>query len=178
MVKKIALFLGILSIILLGFFSWQVFKKVGLFNNKPYSSCENVKASPAPSNGLVKIGVGGKDLWVKFAKSREEKIKGLSGRDALPENEGLLFSYDNPQKLTFWMKDMFFPIDIVFIKDSKIIGISENALPSPPGTDSEQIAKYSSPGLVNAVLEVNAFWCRQNGVEIGDFVEIHTKTEQ
>src|SRR4051812_34888171 len=49
------------------------------------------------------------------AKSETERQKGLSGRKSLSQNQGMIFIFDHPDKYGFWMKDMLFPIDIIYI---------------------------------------------------------------
>ena len=66
----------------------------------------------------MKIEIGDKEYNVEVARTEEEKIKGLQEKESLGENEGMLFIYDEPQELAFWMKDTAIPLDIVFIDES------------------------------------------------------------
>ena len=58
-------------------------------------------------------------------------------------------------------------IDIIWIKDDKIVGVAENVMPQP-GAQLWQLKSYSSPVPVNRVLEVNAGWFAKNGIKIGE----------
>jgi uncharacterized membrane protein (UPF0127 family) len=67
----------------------------------------------------MKIEIGDKEYKVKVAKTEEEKMKGLQDIESLPEDEGMLFIYDSPQDVAYWMKDTKIPLDIVFINDDE-----------------------------------------------------------
>ena len=125
--------------------------------------------------GLVQQGglktnkflIGSKIIEVEIADTVAARARGLSYRDSLGENNGLYFIFDSPGNQAFWMKDMNFPIDIIWIKDDKIVGVAENVMPQP-GAQLWQLKSYSSPVPVNRVLEVNAGWFAKNGIKIGD----------
>lgn len=108
---------------------------------------------------------------VETASTRDEQIKGLSGRENLPQNVGLLFVFNDYQERTFWMKEMLIPIDIIWIKDNQIVGIVDSApIPNP---ETIGIPTFDSPGRINYVLEINAGEAAKNGIKIGDMVEFH-----
>ena len=75
------------------------------------------------SNGYrqVNVTVNGMVLIADIAATDEQQIKGLSVKDSLAENEAMLFVYDNEAEYTFWMKDMKFPIDIIWIDANKTV---------------------------------------------------------
>jgi uncharacterized membrane protein (UPF0127 family) len=84
------------------------------------------------SNGYrqVNVTVNGMVLIADIAATDEQKIKGLSVKDSLAENEAMLFVYDNEAEHTFWMKDMKFPIDIIWIDTNKtVVHIEHNLQP-------------------------------------------------
>ena len=113
-----------------------------------------------------KIKIAGKILKVDLASTPETQEQGLSGRSGLEEDSGMLFIFDNPGKYAFWMKDMNFTIDMIWIgEDLSVIYIKENATPeSYPGTFvSNKDAKY--------VLEVNALFSKKNNLKVGDKME-------
>lgn len=115
---------------------------------------------------LGAVTIRGETLKVEIAQTPKEKERGLSGKLSLPKDLGMLFVFDEPGIYGFWMKDMNFPIDIIWIsQDSKIIDISPDILPSTfPDTFSPKLpAKY--------VLEVNAGWAEQHKVTVEDGVK-------
>ena len=101
------------------------------------------------------------DVWV--SKSEEERRKGLSNLDSISDNEGMLFVFQEEVEPLFWMKDMNFPIDIIWINsEKKIVEITEGIYPETyPHT-------FSPITPVKYVVEVNAGWCAKNKIEKGD----------
>lgn len=113
------------------------------------------------------LEINGISIEIEMARTREEQTHGLSGRTTLSENRGMLFLYDKPGLYSFWMKDMRFPVDIIWIdSDQRIIDISKNALPeSYPNTfQPREPAQY--------VLEVNAGFAEKYDINLGDAVTL------
>ena len=105
---------------------------------------------------------------VEIAQTTNQQIHGLSNRKSLEVNSGMLFIFPNLRIRNFWMKDMEFSLDIIWIKDDTIIDIEANA--PIPFEKQEALPIYKSPSEVNYVLEVNAGWAEENRVQIGDKV--------
>lgn len=103
---------------------------------------------------------------VEIADTKEKREKGLSKRKSLDENNGMFFIYYNKEVRTFWMKEMQFPIDIIWVDNDMIAGIEGNV--SPNG-ESE---KRTSTVKVNKVIELNSGFCNENNIEVGDKIEI------
>ena len=101
----------------------------------------------------------------------EDKERGLSDKDSLGVNEGMLFLFENPGIYGFWMKDMQFPIDIVWISGSEVVGFEENVEPEP-GVSEDELAVYYPPEPVNKVLELKAGRARLLRLRAGDTVKI------
>ncbi len=113
------------------------------------------------------VEINGVRVNIQVALTVEEQIQGLSGRKSLSDNEGLLFVYERPGFPNFWMKDMNFPIDIIWINaDEYVVDTTENLGPDTyPQTFSPiEPTKY--------VLEVNAGYAQENEIEKGDEVLI------
>jgi len=91
---------------------------------------------------------------------------GLMFRKSLPDNQGMFFVFNEPDKYAFWMKNVEFPLDIIWINQDKvIIDIKANVSTcrdSCPTLVPQEKAKY--------VLEVNAGFIEKNQVKIGDKV--------
>ncbi len=119
---------------------------------------------------FIPLQIGEKEIYAEVAISIEDRIKGLSGRADLSENQGMLFVYDKPDIYSFWMKDMNFPIDIIWIdQDYKIVDIAENISPDsfPQTFQPLKPAQY--------ILEVNAGFSARNGIEIGNVAYFNYK---
>lgn len=109
------------------------------------------------------IEIHGKEYQVEIAASESEKIKGLQGRRHLPKNQGMLFVYDQPQTVGFWMKDTYIPLDIIFInEDCEVISIYRGE------PLSETIAEEDN---VKYVLELN----QNSQVRKGDELDIDSE---
>ena len=88
------------------------------------------------SNGhrQVNVTVNGLVLVTDISVTNEQRTKGLSEKDDLAENEAMLFVFGSEAKHTFWMKDMKFPIDIIWIdSDKTIVHIEHNLQPCSSG---------------------------------------------
>lgn len=107
---------------------------------------------------------------VEVADEDDERVTGLSGRDPLPDNHGLLFVFDEDGYPAIWMKDMRFAIDIIWIdREGVIVDIAQAVQPdSYPRTFSPQDeARY--------VLEMTAGYADARNVRVGDRTDIHEK---
>ena len=111
--------------------------------------------------------MGGHDFSVEIADTVAFRARGLSGHAPLLENEGMLFVFRGTTSGPFWMKDMLFPIDIIWIRDGIVVGVTENALPM--GQTGFRL--YPPPMAVDRVLEVNAHTVKRLHVIRGD--EVH-----
>ncbi|HEY1362142.1 MAG TPA: DUF192 domain-containing protein [Xanthobacteraceae bacterium] len=101
---------------------------------------------------------------VEMAVTPEEQARGLMFRRELPEMQGMLFDFHTEQPTSFWMKNTYIPLDMIFIRgDGRILRIAENTVPL-----SE--AMVPSGGPVRAVLEVIAGTARKLGIAAGDRV--------
>ena len=113
------------------------------------------------------LRIGNNSLEIEIAISPSDKTKGLGGRESLLENQGMLFVYNMPGMYSFWMKDMNFALDIIWIDENKkVIDITRDVQPeSYPNTFQPQIpAQY--------VLEVNSGWAERHDIKIGDYLQI------
>lgn len=123
------------------------------------------EVSQIPAN-IKSVQIAGQNVKVDLALSTATQEEGLSGRASLVENTGMLFVFLNPGKYAFWMKDMKFAIDMVWIsEDLKVVYIQKNATPASypatfgPGI-SDRYAEY--------VLEVPSGFVDKNGLKLGD----------
>lgn len=116
---------------------------------------------PLPTAPMVIAGRV--NLTVELARTPEEHIRGLSGRSGLKSRHGMLFIYDRPQPVSIWMKDMRFPLDILWIRDGRIVKIEKRAPPLTP-TGPERI--YTA--TADLVLEVPAGFADRERIRVGD----------
>jgi uncharacterized membrane protein (UPF0127 family) len=98
------------------------------------------------------LTVGSTMIALEVADTEQEREKGLSGRKIMAQNRGILFIFDTERSdLCFWMKDMHFPIDIIWTDSAKrVVHIVSNLLPSTyPNT-------FCPPKPARYVIELNA----------------------
>jgi hypothetical protein len=97
------------------------------------------------------------------------RARGLSGRPGLAPEQGMLFLFEAPRIQSFWMKDMRFEIDILWIRDGRIVSITPDVpLPASP----RELPQYRSPVPCDVVLEVRAGAARRWGLLLGDSVRV------
>lgn len=97
---------------------------------------------------------------VEIAQTDEERAIGLMNRKSMAEMHGMLFVWPEARHNVFWMKDTLIPLDMMFIKDGKVVAIAPMAKPMDetpvdPGLDSDR------------VLEMNGGWASAHGVTLG-----------
>lgn len=110
----------------------------------------------------TQIQLGEQTLIVEIANTDEARYQGLMGRASLESDRGMLFVFEKPQTLFFWMKDTQVPLSIAFFdKDKKLINISHMA-PLPPGAAA--YPRYHSLAPAVYALEVNQGWFQKNGI--------------
>lgn len=114
---------------------------------KPTTSI--VSARSTLLDGYLKAPKG--TIRLLIAKNPSSREHGLSGYESLPADQGMLFIFPRAGSVSFWMKDMKFPLDIVWIaSNGKILGVTENISPKT------YPKSFVSPGDVQFVLELNA----------------------
>lgn len=157
MLNKLIIFFGIILVIFAGVVFFQ-------FSSKPNNK-KSTLGSQAPS-----VTITNHIFKVELAKTPKDQQHGLSGRKSLPENQGMLFIFDHPDLYNFWMNDMKFPLDIIFIRDNKIVSIAQNA--KPPTSSKETLPIYKPPDLADKVLEINAGLSKKYNIKKGDLLVI------
>jgi len=146
-----------------------------------------IYGKPSDVTKVPNFVINGVQINVEIALTPEARTQGLSGRASLGEKEGMLFVFDAPGKYGFWMKDMNFPIDIVWFtssegneaglaprslgevemtEDLRVVYIKKDAKPEsyPEIFMPEENARY--------VLEVPAGFSDENNLQVGDRAEL------
>lgn len=117
------------------------------------------------ANSLASVVLGGQTFSVEIARTEKDQERGLSGRRSLPEGHGMLFWFATDANYPFWMPDMNFPIDIIWIDRSwSIVHIEHDVSPaSYPAT-------FASPTPARYVLEIPAGAAKKLQLKIGQSV--------
>jgi uncharacterized membrane protein (UPF0127 family) len=110
----------------------------------------------------AQIHTGSTTILVEVARDRTQEEQGLSGRDSLPEGRGMLFVFEYDGDWGIWMKDMKFPIDILFLSEAgSVVSVNANV---PP--DSYPRVFYP-PLAVRYALELPAGYAQAHGIAAG-----------
>jgi hypothetical protein len=114
------------------------------------------------------LEIKGQRISVELAETPKEQAKGLGERDSLAWDHGMYFEYPQPGFYAFWMKGMRFPIDIIWLRDGRIVGFEAN-VPFEKGGNGPTVRPRE---LVDAVLEVPAGYSAARGWRVGDSVQL------
>lgn len=126
------------------------------------------KGQPLPFFKTPSVTIKGHTFTLMVAKTAKERENGLSTKSSLDKNAGMLFVFDGPGYYPFWMKNVKFPIDILYVNKDSIVTIHQNAQPVT-GNESPQI--YKSIEQADKVLEINAGLSESYGFKENDSVK-------
>ena len=171
----------ILFIIAIGIW-WRVFfgtanpplsrANVSVASSSSPAAGATVNSAENPELSTEGLSIDGATFNVEVASTSVEQTRGLSFRTSLGANDGMLFIFSTGATQTFWMKDMNFALDMIWISGNTVAGFSQNVPAPGPGTQLWELPIYSSPANVDKVLEVNAGTVAQYHIKVGDSVTI------
>lgn len=116
------------------------------------------------------IELGGERFEVRIADNRDKRAKGLGDSKPLEKNEGMLFVFETAGKYQFWMKDLSYPLDIIWVAGGTIVDIAPRVAPPIAGESPESYRKYAPRLPADRVIEVAAGTVDRLGIKIGDSV--------
>lgn len=171
------LLLGVLILVLVGFsaaFYQALNKTIPALRPQPLNIIEPVTTSEAVTSSStpilrsdqIAVNVGTSTLILDLATTSAARSQGLSGRTSLDTNAGMLFVFEEPGLYGFWMKEMKFSLDLIWLNSKgKVVDITTNLSPQtyPKAFYPVSPVKY--------VIEVNAGWTKINNLEVGDTLE-------
>jgi len=141
--------------------------------NKPAAQ-NNTKTDPKEIKPIDEVwrvvfhNAKGKDivLDVEVARTPRDKERGLMFRKSLPKNRGMIFVYDKPEEMSFWMQNTFIPLSIAYIHEKKFISSIHDMKPL-----SLDIISSEVPALY--AIEVNMGWFKNNFILTGNQLTIY-----
>jgi len=179
--RALGVLVGLLAVAIVGFLVFQSGLWVDVVGTSDYeegtvtvrdgTGTETATPCPSPTGtAVVACDEGGRlaTVQVRIAATFDQRYTGLSDTESLGPDEGMLFVHDGESTHTYVMRDMAFPLDIIFIAENGTITTIHHA-PTPPEGGSYS-AEY--PGQGRYVLEVNRGWTDRTGVTVGDTVEL------
>ncbi len=134
-----------------------------LFSMATYDFYHEPNGTPTQTQGLRTVQLKQQTIRVSVADIQTSRARGLSGRSGLAADEGMLFVFPEDGKYAFWMKDMHFPIDIIWLAaDGGVVYMAQNVSPDsfPQTFRSNVLARY--------VLELPAGYAKEYNITIGD----------
>lgn len=131
----------------------------------PYAMTEKSPAGLEQQKLTIHAGGEAHNFVVEIARSEDEQVTGLMFRQSLPPDRGMLFPYDPPKHASFWMRNTYIPLDLIFIAPGgKVARIEADAVPM-----SEDSMASDQP--VEAVLELGGGRAKQIGLSPGDRID-------
>lgn len=128
-----------------------------------------VTYKPSDRAAYTTIELNGQTITAEVRNTPEGRALGLSGHAPLEENEGMLFVFNSEGKHSFWMKDMTFAIDVLWINNGRVVDLWRDAQPPVAGED---VPRYVPGTPAMYVLEVPAGFTEEHNVRLGDEVKM------
>lgn len=113
--------------------------------------------------------INDKPIKVTVADTPQLRDQGYSNHPPISYNEGMLFVFPYLGNYTFWMKDMLFDLDFVYIRNNKVVYTIEQ-VPAPINNNG-QVVYLTSPEQFNKLLEVKAGFVKKTGLKVGDQIQ-------
>ncbi len=126
----------------------------------------------APDYETATVIINGHEVYVDVALDDFQRAQGLSGRETLAENNGMLFVFDKAEKYSFWMKDMNFSLDFVWIRNGVVVGVTQNVPVPAQDVSLSDLKRYSNNEPFDMVLEINSGMVQRYNIEVGDNVNV------
>lgn len=120
-----------------------------------------------PTDKKTSIQIKGASISVELANTDTKRARGLMFRNRLEKDEGMLFIFDDERRHSFWMKNTYIPLDIIWLNSKKEVVHIEH---SAPPCKENPCPTYSTDQPALYVLELNGGWSIEHNLNIGDTV--------
>lgn len=157
---------GIISVTIILFVFGAIYIYMVIGTNE-YIGNKQLHDPAKNSDYSTKILIDSAPLSVFVARTNNEQSLGLSGQQRLSDDKGMLFDFTKSenQKPGFWMKGMLFDLDLIWIKNNRVVAVTKNVL--APKNLEGSLPLYYPPTEIDYVLEVSSGWSERFGVNIG-----------
>ena len=168
-IRLTRIFISIIFIVIASVVGWRLFAKKDTRKTELAGTAGRSEPSFIREGRLTFIkknrGEAPVSIAIEIADREEERARGLMWRQSMPDSVGMLFIFEEERPLSFWMANTYLPLDIIFIDHGfNIVAIEHNTTPlSETPIPSRAPARYA--------VEVNAWFCRQNGIRVGDKIK-------
>ncbi len=134
--------------------------------SEPMGAAAIAQGQELPISARAKIG--SQTIELEVAHTPEEQALGLMFRSSLPDQRGMLFPFQPPRPVSFWMKNCQLPLDMIFIRQGKVVAIAHNA----PPCNSAECPVYKSGQPVDQVIELRGGRAAELQLQEGDSIPI------
>lgn len=107
-------------------------------------------------------------IQLEVAQTPQQQAMGLMYRPSLADDRGMLFLFDPPRFVSFWMKNVAISLDMVFLREGRVEAISSNV----PPCASEPCAVYGPRAIVDQVIELRGGRASELGLKVGDRLSV------
>ena len=139
----------------------------------PTATTNATLAAGQPSLRTIEADVNGSTIVLEVADDGDELTRGLSGRDGLDDDAGMLFVWEEPGVQTLLMKEMRFPLDFLWLDENRRVVSIEANVPAQPGASDSELIRYSSGAPVRYAIELDAGMIAALGIAVGDTVKFN-----
>lgn len=112
--------------------------------------------------------MNGETIQLEVAETQQQQAMGFMFRSEIPTDRGMLFSFEPPRRVSFWMKNVRVPLDMVFLRDGKVVAIAADV---PPCT-ADPCSTYGPPEMVDSVIELRGGRAAELGLQAGDEIAV------
>lgn len=112
--------------------------------------------------------IAGREFELEVARTPQQQEIGLMNRTSLADNRGMLFLFSSPQPIRFWMKNTLIPLDMIFLRDGKVVAIA----PAVPPCKTPSCPTYGANSNVDRVIELRSGIAKEIGLKVGEQIKI------
>lgn len=116
----------------------------------------------------------GEVVQLEVTRTPAQQALGLMYRQNVPDDRGMLFSFSPPQKVSFWMKNVVIPLDMVFLRDGVVRAIAANV----PPCKQDPCPTYGPNGIIDQVIELRGGRAAELGIKVDQQVKIEFLSPQ
>lgn len=144
----------------------------------PTNTVEPITTKPTqqgqvlPITGTATVLASGKVFQLEVTETEEQRQMGLMYRESLPDDRGMLFEFDPPMPVQFWMKNCRMSLDMIFLRAGEIKAIAHNV----PPCESDPCPTYGTPAEIDQVIEIRGGLAKEIGLKEGDKIKVTKNT--
>lgn len=122
----------------------------------------------------AQVQIADQIIQLEVAETQAQQSMGLMYRDSLPDDRGMLFPFNPPRNVTFWMKNVRINLDMIFLRNGQVKDVASNV---PPCT-TDPCPTYGPSTAVDHVIELRGGRATELGIKVGDRLQIQPKPLQ